>query len=277
MDDATAEVFATVLTPRRQQDSQCISCDYSRSALDRTHRRCLSPEALYDLPYYKHSNSFVMKNLVGNWLISPIYTYESPEYATVLSGVNSNLNGDSATAIDRAIINPTGNKALGTGVKPSHKFGQGRLSVTTPSMPNRPTMFRPARAHYRTPAATPCRFVRSIMSTSRLSSASPSSTITRLSSEHRLSTSLIMPSTSRVRSTTSTRRATPPAITSRPLPAAPSITRKRYSPITHAPCSSLAKSASKRVQHANGTGFGLSRFLQLDATQRERDFHIALP
>ena len=33
MDDATDEVFATVLTPRRQENSQCISCDYSRSAL----------------------------------------------------------------------------------------------------------------------------------------------------------------------------------------------------------------------------------------------------
>ena len=92
MDDATAEVFATVLTPRRQQNSQCIACDYSRSALDRTNR--LTLEALWDLPYFKHSDSFLMRNVVGNWIVTPIYTYESPEYATVLSGVNSNLNGD---------------------------------------------------------------------------------------------------------------------------------------------------------------------------------------
>jgi hypothetical protein len=116
MDDATAEVFATVLTPRRQQNSQCISCDYSRSALDRTHR--VSLEALWDLPYYKHSNSFLMRNVVGNWQVSPIYTYESPEYATVLSGVNSNLNGDSGPAIDRPIINPNGVKGTGSGVNP---------------------------------------------------------------------------------------------------------------------------------------------------------------
>ncbi len=116
MDDATAEVFATVLTPRRQQNSQCIKCDYSRSALDRTNR--LSLEALWDLPYYKHSNSFLMRNVVGNWKIVPIYTYESPEYATVLSGVNSNLNGDSGAAIDRPIINPNGVKGTGSGVNP---------------------------------------------------------------------------------------------------------------------------------------------------------------
>jgi hypothetical protein len=116
MDDATAEVFATVLTPRRAQDSRCIACDYSRSALDRTHR--VSLEVLYDTPFYKHSDSFVMRNLVGNWLISPIYTYESPAYATVLSGVNSNLNGDSGAAIDRPNINPNGIKGTGTGSVP---------------------------------------------------------------------------------------------------------------------------------------------------------------
>ncbi len=114
MDDATAEVFATVLTPRRPQNSQCVACDYSRSALDRTHRVTL--EALYDLPFYKNSSNFLLKNLVGNWTVSPTYTYESPEYATPLSGVNSNLNGDSGAAIDRPIINPNGVKGTGTGV-----------------------------------------------------------------------------------------------------------------------------------------------------------------
>jgi hypothetical protein len=104
MDDATAEVNATVLTPRRPQSSQCVSCDYSRSALDRTQR--LSVAVVYDLPYFKHSN-YLMKNLAGNWEFSPIYVYESPEYATVLSGVNSNLNGEGG-AIDRTIINPYG-------------------------------------------------------------------------------------------------------------------------------------------------------------------------
>ena len=116
MDDATDEVFATVLTPRREQNSQCISCDYSRSALDRTHR--VSLELLYDLQVYKTSSNFIKKNLIGNWTISPIYTYESPEYATVLSGVNSNLNGDSGAAIDRPNINKAGVKGTGSGVIP---------------------------------------------------------------------------------------------------------------------------------------------------------------
>jgi hypothetical protein len=110
MDDATAEVNSTGLTPRRPQNSQCIACDYSRSALDRTNR--LTLEAVYDLPFFKHSN-FLMKNLAGNWEIAPIYTYESPEYVTVLSGVNSNVNGDS-TVIDRTIYNKNGVKGTGS-------------------------------------------------------------------------------------------------------------------------------------------------------------------
>ena len=115
MDNATAEVFATVLTPRRPQNSQNLNADYSRSALDRTHR--VSLEADYDLKLFAGGN-WVERNIVGNWIVAPIYTYESPEYATVLSGVNSNLNGDSGSAIDRPLINPSGIKGTGTGVVP---------------------------------------------------------------------------------------------------------------------------------------------------------------
>jgi hypothetical protein len=122
MDDATDEVFATVLTPRRAQNSQCIACDYSRSALDRTNR--LSLEVLYDVQAYKHSDNFLLRNIVGNWLISPIYTYESPEYATVLSGDNANLNGDSGAAIDRTIINKSGVPGTGSGVTAVASGGQ---------------------------------------------------------------------------------------------------------------------------------------------------------
>jgi hypothetical protein len=112
MDNATADVFSTVLTPRRPQDSRNLAAEYSRSALDHPHR--LTMAAVYDLPFFKQSG-WMMKNIVGNWEIAPIYTYESPEYYTVLSGVNSNLNGDS-TAIDRTVYNPSGKFGTGSGV-----------------------------------------------------------------------------------------------------------------------------------------------------------------
>jgi hypothetical protein len=112
MDDATAATFSTTLTPRRPQDSQNIAADYSRSALSRTHRITLV--AYYDLPFFKTS-TWLLKNTLGNWTIAPTYTYESPEYFTVLSGINSNLNSDSGN-ISRTIFNPNGVKHTGSDV-----------------------------------------------------------------------------------------------------------------------------------------------------------------
>jgi hypothetical protein len=113
MDDSTADVFATLLTPRRPYNSQNVAADYSRSALDRKHRVTL--EALYDLPFYKGNANWFLKNIVSNWQISPIYTYQSPEFATVESPVNPNLTGDSSVT-SRVVINPNGNRNIGSGV-----------------------------------------------------------------------------------------------------------------------------------------------------------------
>jgi len=105
MDNSTDDVFATYLTPRRSQNSRNWTADYARSALDHTHR--ITVAAVYDLPFFK-SGSFAKKNVLGNWEVSPIYTYESPEFATPQSGLDSNMNGDSAG--DRTVINPAGDK-----------------------------------------------------------------------------------------------------------------------------------------------------------------------
>jgi len=56
-----------------------------------------------------------MKNVVGNWQFSPVYTYESPELATVQSARDSNLNGD--TAGDRGILNSGGIRGAGGDVQ----------------------------------------------------------------------------------------------------------------------------------------------------------------
>ena len=68
--------------------------DRSSSALD--HRQRLTVETLYNLPYFNKSASWFMKNLVGNWEFAPIYTYQTGTLFTVQSGVDNNLNGDSA-------------------------------------------------------------------------------------------------------------------------------------------------------------------------------------
>lgn len=64
----------------------------------------------------------MMKNVVGNWTLSGSYTYQSPEYATVQSNVDSNLNND--TAGDRTIVNPGGSSNVGSGVTAYNAAGQ---------------------------------------------------------------------------------------------------------------------------------------------------------
>jgi len=114
MDNSTADVFSTYLTPRRPQDFQCFACDWSDSALDRRHRVTL--QATYDLPFLKHSDNWVKKNVIGNWQVTPVYTFQSPEYATVQSGLDVNGNGD--TAGDRVFINRAGVRGTGAGSIP---------------------------------------------------------------------------------------------------------------------------------------------------------------
>jgi hypothetical protein len=112
IDNSTAEFNTTQLTPRRAQDFFDLTSERASSALDRRHRVSLS--VLYDVPFFQHSSNWFMKNLIGNWEVAPIYTYESPEYFTVQSGIDSNLNGDSAA--DRTILNANGVPHTGSAV-----------------------------------------------------------------------------------------------------------------------------------------------------------------
>jgi hypothetical protein len=133
MDDATAATNSTTLTPRREQNSQNIAGDMSRSALSRTHR--ITVVAVYDLPFFKTSN-WLVKNTIGNWEIAPTYTYESPEYVTVLSGVNSNGNSDSGS-IDRTIFNVNGVAHTGSGATAyANPNLAGSCAATSPKDPN---------------------------------------------------------------------------------------------------------------------------------------------
>ncbi|MBI2681578.1 MAG: TonB-dependent receptor [Candidatus Solibacter usitatus] len=118
-DDSTATNFSSILSPRRAQDFQNMRAEWSDSALDRRHRFTFTP--VYDFKPFQNGN-WLMKNIVGNWNISGTYTFQSPEYATVQSGVDSNQNGDSAG--DRAIINPSGSANSGTGVTGYNSLGQ---------------------------------------------------------------------------------------------------------------------------------------------------------
>jgi hypothetical protein len=125
LDDSTATVFSTVLTPRRGQDFGNKRNDWSSSSLDRRFRFTFTPT--YDFKAFAQRN-WMMKNVVGNWNIAATYTYQSPAYTTVQSGIDSNLNNDSAG--DRSVVNPSGAANLSSGVTGIDKTGAPVTSAT---------------------------------------------------------------------------------------------------------------------------------------------------
>jgi len=113
IDNSTADFHTTDITPRRPQDFFDFAAEKSNSALDRAQRFTLA--MVYDMPFFKGGN-WAMKNVVGNWTFSPVYTYESGQWVTVQAQRDANLNVDSAG--DRVIVNPNGVRGTGTDVSP---------------------------------------------------------------------------------------------------------------------------------------------------------------
>ncbi|HKE57558.1 MAG TPA: hypothetical protein VKB46_12670, partial [Pyrinomonadaceae bacterium] len=113
IDDTTAEVFSTVLSPRRVEDFQNIQRERASSALNHPHRFVTS--MIYELPWFSKSTGFT-KLLLGGFSVAGTYTYETGERVTLRSGNDANLNGDNAG--DRAILNPSGTEGVGSEVTP---------------------------------------------------------------------------------------------------------------------------------------------------------------
>jgi hypothetical protein len=127
LDNSTSEVGSTFLTPRRAQDGQRLGPEWATSMLDRRHR--FTAMAIYVSPWLRHSNWF-NRNILGNWEFAPTYVYESPEYFTAQSAIDSNLNGDSAG--DRAWVNPNGVAHTASDIYGLDRQGN-RVSVSAPS------------------------------------------------------------------------------------------------------------------------------------------------
>jgi hypothetical protein len=112
IDDTTAEVFSTVLSPRRVEDFQDLSRDRADSALDRRHRFVSS--FIYELPWFATEQNRWVRGILGGYSFAGTFSLESGERATVLSGIDSNGNGDPAA--DRTIRNPNGARGTGSTV-----------------------------------------------------------------------------------------------------------------------------------------------------------------
>jgi hypothetical protein len=112
IDDTTAEVFSTVLSPRRVEDFQNLTRDRADSALDRRHRFVSS--FIYELPWFATDQNRWVRGILGGYSFAGTFSLESGERATVLSGIDSNGNGDAAA--DRTIRNPNGIRGTGSTV-----------------------------------------------------------------------------------------------------------------------------------------------------------------
>lgn len=113
-DNSTADFHSTDITPRRPQDFRDLSDEWANSLLDHAHR--VTVQVAYDVPWFAHDSNWVKKNLLGNYEFVPVYTWESGQFGTVQSGIDSNMNADAAP--DRAIFNPSGTPGTGSDVTP---------------------------------------------------------------------------------------------------------------------------------------------------------------
>jgi hypothetical protein len=104
IDNSTADFFSTVITPRRPQDFQNLPAERANSILDHRHRFTMS--LVYDTQWYAHNPSWFLRNVLSGYQITPVYIYESGQWATAQSGQDSNLNFDNAG--DRTFWNPSG-------------------------------------------------------------------------------------------------------------------------------------------------------------------------
>lgn len=114
IDNSTADFFSTIIAPRRPQDFRNLPGERGNSVLDHRNRFTLS--GVYELPFNKKSSSWMRRNVLGNYQFSPVYTFETGQWGTPQSGIDSNLNGDNAG--DRVIFNAGGIKGTGANAAP---------------------------------------------------------------------------------------------------------------------------------------------------------------
>lgn len=114
IDDSTAALFSTVTTPRRPQDFNNLKPERASSALDHRHRFTIAP--VYEVQWMKGSTNWLVRNLVGNWVVSGVLALQTGSWATIRSAQDANRNGDNAG--DRTLLNPAGTVNVGSAVTP---------------------------------------------------------------------------------------------------------------------------------------------------------------
>jgi hypothetical protein len=111
IDDATNELFSSVVNPRRPLDWMNLRLDRGRSTLDIRHKFALS--CIYELPNLS-TESGMLKTLLHGWQWNGTYLAQTGPSVSILANADANANGDAAG--DRGILNSRGIEGVGTAV-----------------------------------------------------------------------------------------------------------------------------------------------------------------
>ena len=127
-DDASESLGTGTPTLQRPQNNFDYEAEWSRSAFDRPHRLVLS--GLYELPFWREQRG-VLGRVLGGWNLGANYTLQSGQPFTIITGFDSNGDGDSAN--DRPHVNPGGDPRTVGGYiqRPNLSGGDGDLGRNT--------------------------------------------------------------------------------------------------------------------------------------------------
>ncbi len=127
-DDASEPLGTGTPTLQRPQNNFDFAAEWSRSAWDRPHRLAVS--WLYELPFYRDQQG-VFGRILGGWTLNGTYALQSGQPFTIITGVDSNGDGDAAN--DRPHVNPGGDptKVDGYIQRPLRSGGDGNLGRNT--------------------------------------------------------------------------------------------------------------------------------------------------
>ena len=127
-DDASESLATGTPTLQRPQNNFDFDAEWSRSAFDRPHRVVLS--GTYQLPFFREQQG-VFGRVLGGWNVSGTWQLQSGQPFTIITGVDSNGDGDAAN--DRPNVNPGGDPATVDGYIQRAAFsgGDGNLGRNT--------------------------------------------------------------------------------------------------------------------------------------------------
>lgn len=129
IDNATNELFSSIVDPRRAQDGYNFGNERGLSALHVPQKFTIT--WVYELPNIQTEHA-LLRTLAHGWEWSGSYLAESGQPVTPLSDTDSNANGDGAG--DRTIFNPKGVGNTGTIVDAVCNSGPGgATSVVAPA------------------------------------------------------------------------------------------------------------------------------------------------